>query len=218
MKKIIVIISLFSTLSGISTFGQGYFQFVAGKSQVWDGFSLVTTAQRASTVNVAFLWGPNGNVPLVDAILPGVPTNATVLNSTWSTAAAWNDILNDPNFTLAVDNNTSATAITRTFSSGAIYYNSGNVFTVSGTTPSTTYSLFMIGWDGNYSTPQLAAAADAAVGWSQAFQYTATSQTTVPNSMVGVTPPFGVVGAPEPTTLALAGLGILSLLAFRRRK
>src|ERR1700690_2247807 len=122
MKKIIVISSLMATFASISTFGQGYFQFVAGKSQVWDGFTLGNVSQRATTVNVAFLWGPNGNVPLVDAILPAVPANATALNSTWSTAAAWTDILIDPNFTLAFDNNTSAMAVTRSLSNGAINY------------------------------------------------------------------------------------------------
>jgi len=218
MKKINLIISLVASFAGFSTFGQGYFQFTSSKSQVWDGFSLAAP-QLATTVNVAFLWGPSGDVPLVESILSGTPTNITVYSSTFSPAAAWNDILNDPNFTLAIDNNTSGPAVTRSFSNGAFAYNGGDTFTVTGTTVYTTYTLFMIGWDGAYATPIQAATADAAVGWSPAFQYTSSSLTSVPNSMNGATPPFGVIGMiPEPASLTMAGLGGLSLLLLRRRK
>ena len=220
MKKIVFVVSLVASFVGFSSFGQGYFQFTTGKSQVWDGFS-TGVAHVDSNINVAFLWGLSGAAPQVESILNGVPTTATAATSTYTPQAAWTAILNDPNFTLAVNDSTSALAVTRTSSNGAITYNGGSAFPVTGTTIGT-YTLFMIGWDGSYATPAQAAANAAAVGWSQAFQYTSFVATASPNSMSGVTPEFGVVGMvdtiPEPASMTLAGLGGLSLLLLRRRK
>ena len=217
MKKITLIVSLIATCAGISTFGQGYFQFATGKSQVWDCFT-GPAPTRSATIDVAFLWGAQGAIPQVESFANGVPTNS--MTSSWSQAAAWTAILNDPNFQLAVNSGSGNTlASVLCISSGAISYNSGGAFAGPlATTPGGVYSLFMIGWDAHYATPALAAANFAAVGWSQTFDYTATSQTSIPNSFVGRTPSFGVVMAPEPATLALAGLGGLLLLLLRRRK
>jgi len=82
--------------------------------------------------------------------------------------------------------------------------------------PDVTYSLFLVGWDANYATPTLAAVANAAVGWSASFNYTSFAGTAAPHSMPLI-PEFGVWGIPEPSTLALAGLGSLTLFLFRRR-
>ena len=217
MKKITLIISLVTACAGFSAFGQGYFQFTTAKSQVWDGFS-TGVAHTANDINVAFLWGTQGSVPQVEALENGVSTTATV---TWALPAAWTAILNDPNFQLAVNSgsgNSLASVLCTT--AGAVSYNSGGAFAGPlGTTPGGVYTLFMIGWSSGYATPTLAAAAAAPVGWSRAFDYTATAQTSVPNNMIGLTPNFGVAGAiPEPATMALAGLGGLSLLLLRRRK
>ena len=220
MKRITLIISLVATCAGFSTFGQGYFQFTAAKSQVWDGFS-TGVPHIANDVNVAFLWGAQGAVPQVTSILSGVPTTATPATSSWLLSAAWTAILTDPNFQLAVNSgsgNSLASVLCTTL--GAINYNGGYAFAGPLTTvPTGVYTLFMIGWDSAYATPALAQASNAALGWSQAFNYTATALTATPNNMVGVTPDFGVAGVvPEPATVTLAGLGGLSLLFFRRRK
>jgi hypothetical protein len=217
MKKLIIIASLITSLTSLSTFGQGYFYFATGKSQVWDCFSSASP-QRATTVNVAFLWAPSGSMPMVDSIMTSTPTNGQAF---FSASLAWNDILMDQNFTLAVNSANDQVAVAQSTTRGNLYYNNGYAFEVSGTSVATTYSVFMIGWDnagGTLTTPTLAAAAGAAVGWGSPFSYTATAYTATPNSMMGVEPPFGVIGVPEPSTLALAGLGSLSLLLLRRRK
>jgi len=54
-------------------------------------------------------------------------------------------------------------------------------------------------------------------GHSQAFTMTANTFAT-PNQTGSFQNPFSVVAVPEPSTFALAGLGLASLLIFRRRK
>jgi hypothetical protein len=212
MKKIILIATLIASLTGLSAFGQGYFQFVTGKSQVWDCFTS-GSPQLATTVNVAFLWAANGSVPVVASLYGSTPTSG--LPPLYAISAAWSDILTDPNYTFAANSGNGQVAVTQSTSSGALNY---GPLAVTGTMVGTTYSLFMVGWDANYATPVLASAANAAVGWSASFSYTAYAATATSSSMSGLTPAFGVWGVPEPSTLALAGLGSLSLLLVRRRK
>jgi len=219
MKKLVLISALVATFGG-ATFGQGYFNFQGTKSAVWDGFTTPTTSQRDSNVNVAFLWAASGSVPGVTNAtgMTYVPNTTTVANSTYSAAAAWTAILTDPNFTLAVNSANSAVAVAQTLSSGAFQYGAGQ-FGVTGTAVGGTYAVYEIGWSAAYATPALAAAsANPYVGWSGVFTYTAQASTSTPVNMAAPAQ-WGVAGTvPEPTTLALAGLGGLGLLLFRRRK
>jgi hypothetical protein len=154
-------------------------------------------------------------VPLVDSIMAGTPTNFAALGAGFNYMTAWNDILNDPNFTLAYDNNTSALAMTHTIGSfGGFNYN-GSAFPIAGTTVDSTYTFYVIGWDAHFASPQLAAASGSVVGWSQPFSYTAVSQIEIPGNMS--VNPFGVLLVPEPSTMALMSLAGLSLFLFRRR-
>ena len=92
MKKLVLISTIMATFASLSAFGQGYFQFATGKSQVYDGFS-TGVAHTSSSVDVAFLWAAQGAVPEVSSILSSVPTTATTGNTTWTTTAAWSAIL-----------------------------------------------------------------------------------------------------------------------------
>jgi len=215
MKKLLIITALTTSLAGLTAFGQGYVQFTTAKSQVWDQLDDGGTATLTTNINTAFLWAANGSVPVAASIYGSSPVTGFPI---YTMSSAWTAILTDPNFTLAVNNNNSLMAIQRTTATGAINYNAGAAFPVAGMSAGITYNLFIIGWDGAYATPVLASAANAGVGWSAPFNYTARAFTEVPDSMLGLTPAFGVWGVPEPSTLALAGLGALSLWLVRRRK
>ena len=76
MKRIILITSLVISLIGLTAFGQGYFVFQTGKSQVWDGFT-TGVPHPGPTVNVAFLWAANGSVPMVDSLSVSTPPSNT---------------------------------------------------------------------------------------------------------------------------------------------
>jgi len=213
MKKLVLISTLIATFAGLSAFGQGYFVFTTAKSQAY-----LNGAVGGTGVDLAFLWGSASDTPEVNGILSSVPTSASTGNSAWQASTAWSDILTDPNFTLALNNTSGLVAVAASPVNGAASYNAGGAFGVQGTQPTTAYHLFMIAWSSAYATPALAAAANAAVGWSSVFTYNSYALTSTPTGMTASTPAFGVGGiVPEPTTMALAGLGGLALLAFRRR-
>lgn len=100
---------------------------------------------------------------------------------------------------------------------GTIYDNSGNQYGLASDAGATVY-LQVLAWEGNYSTYAAAVAANAANGMSSVFSTTiGATPTSFPADISGV----GVVAlssVPEPTTMALAGLGGLSLLFLRRKK
>jgi len=170
----------------------------------------------STNVNVAFLWAANGSVPTVSTLMTSTPPGYA--DTLGLSAMAWEDILADPNFTLAVNNANSGVAVAQSAANGSLNYNGGAAFGVSGTSPGVTYSLFMIGWSTAYATPAIAAATDSFVGWSAPFSYRCYQLTEAPTSFAGLTGQFGVGGLPEPSTLVLASLGGLTLLLLRRRK
>lgn len=216
MKKLIAISMLTASLAGTSAFGQGWLQLNSPRSQVYDGYSTPGTFKTASTLNVALYWaagasvanpfgGGNGNTS-TNAAAPLTPT------------AAWNDLLTS-GFTLAQDNNAgNANVIVLTTTRGAVAYNAGAGWSINGSAAGGTITLIEVAWQSSYATPALASAANSAIGWSYLSSYTLATSNVDPTIGQATFTSFGVAGAvPEPTTLALAGLGALPLLLFRRR-
>ena len=230
MKKLVLISTMAITLAGLSAFGQGYFNFSGGKSSVWDGTG--ATDVRNSTIDVAFLWAPANTTSKVgtdtaltgSGALAGVPNTMNSANSTYQASAAWADIFTDPNFVFGLDANTANSLVVQTTLSTGAWAFIGQPpvtvpFGVTGTSSSVQYSIFAIGWSSAYATPTAAELAGGKVGWSTVLQLTGASSIGTPG--IPAWTQFAVAGAPpvpEPTTLALAGLGGLSLLLFRRRK
>ena len=221
MKKIIALSLVAVSLAATSSFGQGYFLFTSGKSQVYDGFTTAGVSALAATVNTSFLWGNAATTPTVDALLTTTPkTGSSTTQESYTVATAWSDILNGQ-FTLAVNSSSSATVVQTTAANGGIQYNSGLGFGVTGTSPGATYTVYMISWPSAYATPAAAQTAGSAVGWSTPFQYTAVTSIGTPNPMASQAASFGTfvpAPIPEPATMALAAIGGASLLLFRRRK
>jgi hypothetical protein len=232
MKKLIVTLALAAV--GVSgAFAQGDFAFAGpGARGVWDDFSTPGTGHLAADIDVAFLFGSTANTPLVDAIAASTATNGT----TQITSSAWTDILTDPNFELATNDNggSPVLAVGTSPSNGAYSYtppggSAGGGFAVDGSASGGgSYRVFIIGWNSAYATPQAAALAGAAVGWSQYFTYAAvagpnpgpagSTSSMLSNAGNATVLQFGVEATPEPTTIALAGLGGLALLGLRRKK
>jgi hypothetical protein len=223
MKKIIAISLVAVSLASTSAFGQGFFQFVTGKSQAYDGFTTPNVSSPSANVTVTFLWAASGTT----ASLPMTSTPITGTNGiaeSYTVQSAWTAILGS-GFTAAVNAANSLPAVQTTLGNGFVSYNSGASFGVSGTTSptgGTQYALFLVGWGGGYTSLAAAAAANAPVGWSSVFTYTAgQNNASSVASFAGSSPNFGVFApgaVPEPATMALFALGGASVLLFRRRK
>jgi hypothetical protein len=219
MKKIIALTILAATFAATSAFSQGYLSLTVSKSGTWDDFTTPGTPATDTQIDVAMFWAAAATTPTVDSIATFTPKTGSLA----STSAAWADLAgagNANNFTLGVNANTSANIQAQVSASGG---NGFGVVGVTGTSPGTSYTVFFVGWNnvgGTINTLAAAAAANVAVGWSAPVQVPFLGSSD-PNLSVDA-PAFGqfgvVTSVPEPGTMALAGLGGLSLLAFRRKK
>jgi hypothetical protein len=224
MKKLALIITLFAAI-GTNVFAQGYTLFDTAKQNVYDEFTDPGVGVVApGDVTATFLWTSMGTSdPLgvgvattgVSSTAGGWSTVSAMLSSGWSIGENYNSGFTPTEADVA-DN---ASGIAK----GALSYNGGTTFQLANTLAGSTYEFVVIGWDnlGGDSTLEQAMADNVALGWSGSFDYTTgvcTGMTVSDFSESGETA-FGVAGpAPEPATLALAGLGGLSMLLIRRRK
>lgn len=94
---------------------------------------------------------------------------------------------------------------------------------VAGIAPGATGTFQIWGWNSAYATYDAAVAANSYVGKSAIFTATTGGvgePPSLPTSLAGLYPGFALTTTiiPEPSTFALAGLGLAGLLLFRRRK
>jgi hypothetical protein len=101
-------------------------------------------------------------------------------------------------------------------SGGDIYDNTSNAYLV----PGGTTDFEVLAWLGNYSSYAAAQQAGAAVGSSGILSsFTSVPAAGLPPVKIDLDPtPINLVSAvPEPSTLAMAGVGLASMLLFRRK-
>jgi len=217
MKKTLLIITV-AALTGLSSFGQGYFALGGPSRGAWDIFTTPGVTHLAATMDVALFYGSASATPAVESILNGSPTNA----ASQYTANPWTAITGDANFTQVVDSNTGLPVTPSTGANSSWVYTTTGGFSavpVTGTAAGTAYNMYVVAWDKTYASVTAAAAAGAAVGWSKVFSYTPVSNIGTPASLSSSGfVPFGVNSVPEPATFALAGLGMAAMLVSRRRK
>jgi hypothetical protein len=230
MKKLILTITLGTAMS-CSVFAQGSFIFSTSGHNEYDDWTTPGTGLANNLDDFALFIEANDATGLTPAVVTAaggaVGINATALPGGLSVAQAWTDILGDTTFILATNSST-ATGVYGgpTTGAGGISYLSGATFLVTNTiSGGGTVSLYIVGWDAaDGATPAIAAGNGSPVGWSGAFNYSYAAGPNpgppgTPGNDQGLVTPFGVAisPTPEPGTMALAGLGGISMLLFRRR-
>ncbi len=180
MKKLIILVLLASF--NLNSFGQGYFRLSGTARGVWDVFTAANggSPKLGATMNVTFLLGPTSSTPQILSSI-GFCTSTQAANL-FNSTAAWYSILNDPNFHLVADANTSLPIIVSCGANGSWFYTTtggSSSIPLMNTSPGT-YNLYVIAWDKSYATPASAASGRSAVGWSCVFEYTATDSNGTP--------------------------------------
>lgn len=234
MKKLIAILGTVIAAAGVSAFGQDWISFSVPNSTIW--FNDITPAMPAAdagTVDAVLLWSSNTTVGSGDLLpsqgtefglrgtgtaLDQVATNAIDLES----ANLFQSIqtMLSSGWSIAEDMGTGTNAVGNDSASpkGGLAYNSGNPFQVQGVTVASGSEIqeIILGYNSSASSWTTA----MGLGWSNPFDITVGTSSGDPNASATQTSAnqFAVVISPEPTTLALVGLGGLSMLAFRRRK
>jgi len=220
-KKITSIVAGLVMAAGMTAFGQGYFNFSTGGGFVYDDFTTPgTDVKSPGTVSVTFLWAATGTA---DPLGAGIATTGGLVNETGGSntisgmlSSGWN-LAQVSGTGVEADNTVHASGP----STGGIGY---GTFQVNNSTAGGTYEIVVIGWAAS-SGANLAAGLSGALGWSSAFTYASSASSLQPAGQFSAVPSdmaaFGVANpasTPEPTSLALAGLGGLSMLFLRRRK
>jgi hypothetical protein len=232
MKKQIAILATIIAASGFTAFGQDWITVAdsQGNGVVWDSFTSpgVNEVAGAGVADVEVLWALQGTA---DPLGNSSPTNGT------SSAAALATISSmlSGGWTIAqnYDSGSGSAALGTVFTDtggttggkggSVVAYNGGDPFEIdessTGATGSDIELLYLV-----YNSSASSWSTASALGWSSMYEETigltagdvnATEPQTFGESngnSIGVNP------VPEPTTLALAGLGGLSMLFLRRRK
>ena len=218
MKKTLFTIAAVAVLGACSSFAQGYINFAASGKAVWDDFSTLGQGNyNGATTTETFLWTASTNTPPTLGWSVGTATNATSASVTWAqveaaVTAGWNIATN-------AGNTTSFTGVTTTsgVQKGGI---GAGIAQIAGLPTSGLVDVVVIAWNTTAGSSFLSAEGSADLGVSAPIDnYAVGATSTSPMSsftadgMAG----FGVAPAPEPSTIALAGLGVSALVAFRRR-
>lgn len=217
MKKLICSAIVAAMASG-SAFAQGYMIFSSGTGNgLYDNFTTKGTPVKDALMDVGFIWvdGSGATYSALGSTASANTGTATLASNPWSSLTAltggwaWGSVLTTP---VAVKTTATPPPAAGDFTAGTIG--------VAGSSASEVITVYVVAWSSAYTTYAAAAAANSAIGWSTPFTYTLGSSTAPGGNLSAAFSSFYVdaVPVPEPCTMALLGLGGLSLLMIRRRK
>jgi hypothetical protein len=214
MKK--TILTTLASLVTVAAFSQGTVTFQNATSQPYPTAAdrNVKWAASAASFNPALIAGANVSSNYAGVNLTGLRAALYYAPGT-VTDANWQQVnLAATGGAATFKNSTSATA-------GSWFGGARTLDTLASSGGAA--SLLVVVWNSTLSSDPFSAAAQGGLwGRSAVFSYTTPTSGTpapaefLPNNLASFT--VGYTAVPEPTSMALAGLGAASLLIFRRRK
>jgi len=225
MKKTIIITAAL-VLAGVNAFSQGWISWAGGSKGIWNNTANNSAFVVGTGMDVALLFytaNPDAGFTTAGIGITGSSTNGSV---SYTATQAWTALSSGAIVVDGAPSGSTSGAVASTTAAGSLTYNSSTAWDSQNLVGGTTYWGVEVAWNtqgGTITTLAQAIAAEATdpMGYSQVFTYlsaaTSPSATVLGLSQVGS---FGVTVAPspEPTTIALAGLGGLALLGLRRKK
>jgi hypothetical protein len=101
---------------------------------------------------------------------------------------------------------------------GTLFDPNGNSYIVPGIAPGSTVYMIVQGWTGSAASYSAAQTAGAAFGQTSVFSFTLASSSAPNQPGIANMSSLNLVSTPEPSTLAMAGLGGFGMLMAMRRK
>lgn len=245
MKKQIALLATIIAASGLTAFGQDWISFQDTSKTTWNLFSgSPNTFASGGDIDAVILWAPTGTADALSGVAgtgtgqgyglragaanDQVATNATsvgsvnpvseinsMLSSGWVMATNINSGTGSAATGLAIASDSASLGL----AVGQVGFDGGVPFEIAGGTGVSGSSIEMVILAYNASAGSWSTA--SALGWSNPFSDVVGSSASDSNAQQEGSPlvnQFGVAAVPEPATLALAGLGGLSMLFLRRRK
>jgi len=217
MKKILILAATLAVTS-VSSYAQGFISWAGSVHFLVNNFTTPGTPTYTSGIDVGLLFY-TGSAPAFTSTFSATNGAAGVSSTAWASLLQ-NAIVVDGAPSLS-----STPAVIGDAGAGSFSYNAGSAWNALNVTGGQTYTGVEVAWStagGTITTLAQAAAANATLGWTAAFSYTpsttSTSVTALNSTLDGPIGVNGVVATPEPTTIALAGLGGIALLGLRRKK
>jgi hypothetical protein len=210
MKKLILSVTMSAGFS-LAGFAQGYISFDGSNNSnpsptaTSSGLVFIDGARDTTQdINAELLYGTSPNIFLN----PMTPVVTLLLSSSNTSATS-----------AAIGQTLSAVGDIRSYANGTLVDFSGTAYEIPNVPAGGTAYFQVQAWLGNYDTYYEARDAGAYAGVTDIFSEVLISgtlpQTNYINNMPALDLPTLV---PEPSTLAMAGVGIGSMLIFRRRK
>lgn len=236
MKKLIAILATAIAAVGFSACAQDWITFETANTTIWDNFGGNGSTTPAldpagsSTIDAVLLFSTTDAADQLASVgssfglrgsgvaLDQVATNATSVGGANPEAALASMLSSGWSVAGVMGAGSNAVATSSAGGKGAAVFNGGNPFQVGGVTGASGSTIEEIVVAYNSSASSWATA--TALGWSNPFNNIVGTASTDPNATQSESSAnqFGVAPVPEPATLALAGLGGLSMLFLRRRK